>query len=204
MGIAVDSAGDIRIADYDTHQVLNFTNSGTLIFQTGSIGQGPGQFSHPTGVAVDAQGHTLVADAGSSRVQILDPNLNLITAFGNSTLYDGWNNNLLGLYTSADGHIYVVDSLEDDLSGRLSIFDSTGKLTFRRRFADSVGLSQSVQGLQKTSVAVASDGSIFVYVPGVPNIEECPVMYKFDSQLNELLGADADCSRGGGALDGDF
>lgn len=87
VGIAVDSAGDIRIADYDTHQVLNFTNSGTLIFQTGSIGRGLGQFYHPTGVAVDAQGHTLAADAGNSRVQILDGSGNFLNAFGKSSLY---------------------------------------------------------------------------------------------------------------------
>ena len=93
--------------------------------------------------------------------------------------------------------------MEDDPDGRLSVFDSSGKLTFRRRFGD-LNLNEGFGGRQKGSVAVAADGSIFVYVPGVPNLEECPIMFKFDAQLNELAAADADCSGGGGALDGDF
>jgi hypothetical protein len=194
VGVAVDSSGDVRIADYDSHQVLNFTNSGTLIFQTGSIGQGQGQFYHPTGVVVNSQGQTIVADEGNSRVVFLDASGNFLSAFGKSGLYGYYNN--IGMASTPDGHIYVVDSLPPfGQPTRFSTFDSQGNLTFRRFFADV--LPPNTNWPQPTSLAVGPDGSIYVDFAGHPaNTCANPVIAKFDTQLNKLATTSSGCDVG--------
>jgi hypothetical protein len=194
VGIAVDSAGDIRIAGYDTHQVLNFTNSGTLIFQTGSIGQGPGQFYHPTGVAVDAQGHTLAADAGNSRVQILDGSGNFLSAFGKSSLYGIYNN--IGLWSTQDGHIDVVDTFPPfAATSRFSTFDSQGNLTFRRYFSDV--LPTGTNWPTPTSLALGPNGNIYVDFARHPgNTCASPVIAEFNPQLTLLTTTSSGCDVG--------
>jgi sugar lactone lactonase YvrE len=197
VGVAVDSAGDIRIADYDSHQVSNFTNSGTLIFQTGSIGQG--QFYHPTGVAVNSQGQTIVADEGNSRVQILDGSGNFVSAFGHPTLYSYEDET--AVTSTPDGHIYVTDTLPDFSAERLSVFDSEGNLTFLRYFADVIqGKYQNLDF--PSAVSVAADGSIYVNFSGsLCTYGFSNLIIKFDSNLNPLTAADSPHCPGGMTVD---
>jgi tripartite motif-containing protein 71 len=102
VGLAVDSSGNFHVSNQATHQVFTFqvsgTNTLTLLYQAGGIGQGNGQFYYPYGIATDSAGNTYVADDHNSRVQILNTQLNFVSAFGNSTLYGGFNNNLVGLF----------------------------------------------------------------------------------------------------------
>ena len=195
VGITVDSAEDIRIADYQSHQVLNFTNSGTLIFQIGSIGQGTGQFYHPRAVAVDGLGRTLVADLGNSRVQILDGSGNFVSAFGHPTLYSYEDET--AVTSTPDGHIYVTDTLPDFSAERLSVFDSQGNLTFLRYFADAIqGKYQNLDF--PSAVAVAADGSIYVNFSGsLCTSGYSNLIIKFDSNLNPLTAADSPHCPGG-------
>jgi hypothetical protein len=193
-GITVDSAEDVRVADTNNHQVMNFTNNGTLIFQTGSRDQGPGQFYYPYGMAVDAQGHTLVADEGNSRVVFLDGSGTFLKAFGKSSLYGMYNN--IGVASTPDGHIYVADTLPPfGAATRFSAFDSQGNLTFRRYFFDV--LPPNTNWPAPTSLAVGPDGSIYVDFAGHPK-NSCanPVIAKFDAQLNRLATISSGCDVG--------
>ncbi|HPN63784.1 MAG TPA: SBBP repeat-containing protein [Candidatus Goldiibacteriota bacterium] len=72
-GVAVDSAGNVYVADSSNNRIQKFTSSGVFITKWGSYGNADGQFSYPYGVAVDSAGNVYVADSGNNRVQKFAP-----------------------------------------------------------------------------------------------------------------------------------
>jgi tripartite motif-containing protein 71 len=72
MGVAVDSAGFIYVADTGNHRIQKLTADGDFVAEWGSEGSEPGQFKSPSGIAVDGQGRVYVADTGNQRVQVLE------------------------------------------------------------------------------------------------------------------------------------
>lgn len=72
----------------------------------GEKGDGPGQFSDPTGIAVTAD-EVFVADARNSRIQVLDKNGKFLRAFGTDMLGRPMN------LAIADGKLYVPDYFKD-------------------------------------------------------------------------------------------
>ncbi|MEU0336681.1 RICIN domain-containing protein [Streptomyces sp. NPDC006193] len=76
--VAVDSAGDLYIADYGNHRVRKVAGDGTIstVAGTGAAGfggdggpAGSAKLSGPTGVAVDSAGTVYIADYGNHRVR---------------------------------------------------------------------------------------------------------------------------------------
>ncbi|MCC6456505.1 MAG: TIGR03663 family protein [Caldilineaceae bacterium] len=75
-GIAIDSAGNLLVADTGNKRILQFTATGELVNQVGGGGVRLGNFEEPTAVAVDPRdGNIFVADAWNRRIQKLDVNL---------------------------------------------------------------------------------------------------------------------------------
>ena len=62
VGVAVDSSGNVYVADYVNNRIQKFDSNGTFITKWGSYGSEDGQFSYPYGVAVDSSGNVYVAD----------------------------------------------------------------------------------------------------------------------------------------------
>jgi hypothetical protein len=99
-GLAVDTAGNVYVADHNNHTVRKVTASGTVTTLAGAAGipgsaDGVGaaaRFNGLTGVAVDVNGTVYVADAGSSTIR-------KISAGGVVTTFAG----LAGVAGSSDG-----------------------------------------------------------------------------------------------------
>ena len=68
-GIAVDSSGNVFVADTENHRIQKFDSNGNFITKWGSSGTGDGEFDWPDGVAVDSSGDVFVADSGNNRIQ---------------------------------------------------------------------------------------------------------------------------------------
>src|SRR5215212_3402562 len=51
-GVAIDSSGNVYVADTWNHRIQKFNSSGGFITKWGSSGTGNGQFSNPQGVAI--------------------------------------------------------------------------------------------------------------------------------------------------------
>jgi DNA-binding beta-propeller fold protein YncE len=69
-GLAIDTAGDVYVADGILDRVQEFSAGGKLLAGWGSSGTGPGELREPTGISVDCRGNLLVADTANNRVTI--------------------------------------------------------------------------------------------------------------------------------------
>ena len=97
-GIALDSSGNILVADAGNGRIEKFSPTGTFVTSIG-------QFEAPNGIAIDRAGNVYVAEIGSKhRVQKLAPN---------GTFIATWAPGLYGprrIAIGPDDSIYVVDS----------------------------------------------------------------------------------------------
>jgi len=71
-GIAVNTTGNIAIADYVGHCVYIFDKEGNCVTKIGSQGQNAGQFNYPHCVTYLNDNEILVADQGNHRIQQVD------------------------------------------------------------------------------------------------------------------------------------
>jgi DNA-binding beta-propeller fold protein YncE len=62
--VAIDSKGNIFVADTNNHCIQKFDNNGNFITMWGSEGTGDYQFIEPTSIAVDSQDNIYVVDMG--------------------------------------------------------------------------------------------------------------------------------------------
>ncbi len=70
-GIAVDSAGDVYVADQSNNRIQKFAGTGAFIAKWGVRGGAPGQLYNPYGVAIDPDRNMYVIDRGNNRIQKL-------------------------------------------------------------------------------------------------------------------------------------
>ncbi len=68
-GIAVDSRGNVFVADFYNHRVQKFAADGAFLTSFGGNGSGPGEFRFAIAVAVADDGTVFVADFANNRIQ---------------------------------------------------------------------------------------------------------------------------------------
>ncbi len=147
-GVALDSAGNLYIADFNNHRVRRVDPSGiiTTVAGNGSIGyagdNGPAisaRLNYPSGVAVDTKGNLYIADLYNQRVRKVDSNGIITTSAGNGTIaYAGDH----GPATSAG--LYLPRGVAVDDAGNLFIAE---QVNLRIRKVDAAtGLITTVAG----------------------------------------------------------
>lgn len=127
-GVAVDSLGQVYVADADLHEVFRIDRAGhlDLIAGTGTAGFGGdggpalgAQLNSPGGVAVDGQGNVYIADTGNGRVRVITPEGVLHTIAGTGAAdFDGDGgpalsavlNEPTALDVDAAGNIWIADT----------------------------------------------------------------------------------------------
>ncbi len=120
--VAVDSSGDVFVADSENHRIQKFDSNGNFITKWGSEGAGDGQFKWTYGVAVDSSGDVFVADSGNRRIQKFDSNGNFITKWGSQGTGDGQFNGPHDVAVDSSGDVFVADAY----NSRIQKFDSNG------------------------------------------------------------------------------
>jgi PKD repeat protein len=178
MGVGVDAAGNVYVADANNIRIQKFDSSGTFITKWGSPGSGNGEFgcdydsyseNGPYGVAMDTAGNVYVADRHNNRIQKFDSSGTFITKWGSYGTGDGEFNKPLGICVDSAGYLYVSDYWNN----RIQKFDSSG--TFIEKFVFSQGSGDGQFGLGPDSVAVDSAGNLYVTDPINSRVQ------KFDS-----------------------
>ena len=67
--VAVDSIGNIYVADFFGNKVVKYGSDGSVLMEFGSEGKGTGQFEGPAGIAVTTDGNIWVADQLNDRLE---------------------------------------------------------------------------------------------------------------------------------------
>ncbi len=131
-GVAVNSRGEVVIADSGNHRIQVTTGSadnlrelpGQFRFEFGRRGAGPGELVEPAGVAVDQDDNIYVADAGNHRIQKFDAQGRFLAAWGGPGRETGRFDRPTGLAIDrARKWIYVTDTD----NGRVQKLDLEGR-----------------------------------------------------------------------------
>jgi sugar lactone lactonase YvrE len=182
--IAVDSAGNLYVADRDNHTIRKITSAGVVSTLAGSAGT-PGsadgvgsnaRFNHPSGIAVDSAGNLYVADTDNHTIRKLVPvgtNWTVSTlagSVGSSGSANGTANNALfyqphGIAVDSVGNLYVADTLNSTIrklvpSGADWVVSTLAGLA---GFDDSVdGEGSNARFFDPYGIAVDSTGNLYV------------------------------------------
>lgn len=121
-GVAVDSAGNVFVADAYNHCIRQITPAGVVSTLAGTTNAGyadgignAAQFKWPSGVAVDGAGDVVVADNGNHRIRLISPDGMVTTLTGTNSGYaDGpastaQFNGPFGVTVDSVGKLYVAD-----------------------------------------------------------------------------------------------
>jgi DNA-binding beta-propeller fold protein YncE len=168
-GVAVDSLGNVYVADRDNNRIQKFSSNGDYITKWGTGGTGNGQFKFPGGVAVDSLGNVYVADTNNHRIQKFSSNGDYIIKWGtegssNSRFYYPF-----GVAVDSLGNVYVADTNNH----RIQKFSSNGD--YITKWGTGTEGSGNGQFKYPFGVAVDSLGNVYVADSGNNRIQ------KFDS-----------------------
>lgn len=84
-GIAIDSHGNIYVADTKNNRIQKFDSAGNFIRKWGSLGTGAGQFTSPQKIVIDSADHIWVGET-RSRIQKFDSDGNFLEMWGRGVL----------------------------------------------------------------------------------------------------------------------
>lgn len=158
-GIAVDSAGNVYVADMNNDRISFFTKAGLprIPSSLGRVGSGHGQFFYPHGIAVDNTGNIYVADTGNHQIQEFTSTSGpLKKQWGSKGSGINQFNSPEGIAVDVAGNVYVADTGNN----RIEEFDSSGSyVTSWGSYGSEVG-----QFNRPTSVAVDNTGIGYIYV----------------------------------------
>jgi YD repeat-containing protein len=152
--VAVDSAGNVWVADKGNNRIQKFNSKGEFVSKFGSSGSGNGQLSIPTSLAVDAQGNIWVAERGNNRIQKFSPSGEYLAKFGSSGTGNGQFNGPEGVAIDAQGNIWVSDTY----NGRVQKFKSNGEFI---KVVSSKGSGTGQLG-EPTGIDVGPGGKVWV------------------------------------------
>jgi len=171
-GIAVDSSGNVYVADYNNHMIRKIDPSGNVTTLAGSTssgstnGQGASaKFKFPIDVAADSFGNVYVADKGNHLIRRIDSSGNVTTlagSVGSGGLTNGQGtaakfSSPYGVEVDLSGNIFVADHNNHqirkiDPAGNVSTFAGSGTAGFANgqgtnaKFNKPIGLALDILG----------------------------------------------------------
>jgi uncharacterized protein (TIGR03437 family) len=180
VGVAVDAAGNVYIADFGNSLVRKVSASGAISTVAGnrSFGYsgdgGPAvnaQLDGPQGVAVDAAGDLFIADTGNNLIREVTPGGLIATVAGNGLAgYSGDGGpatsaqvgSPVGVAVDAAGDIYIVDNSncvrQVYPNGLIATIAGNGSLGY----SGDGGLATQAQLNAPLAIALGTNGNLYV------------------------------------------
>ncbi len=176
--IAINSDGQIYVAEEFNHRISVFNPDGTLATTFGEFGQlyvegdpyfslmsgtqSGGVFNRPSGIAIGPSGNIYVSDTWNYRIQVFTPDGKFLNSwgqrgeFGNNAQADPvdgfWGPR--GIAVDSNENVYVADTGNK----RVRVYTSTGQYV---RDIGSAG-SENGQLDEPSSVTISTDGLLYV------------------------------------------
>lgn len=183
-GIAVDTAGNVYVADTWNHRIQKFDANGKFLTMWGTNGDTRGiahidplLFYGPRAIAIDAQGNVLVTDTGNKRVLKFSPDGIPLAQYGGVGAESGKFLEPVGIAIDAQGNIFIADTW----NLRIQKFDAN--FNFITQWAVPAWESQSV--VNKPYLAVDAQGHVFATDPEMSRV----LKFSNDGKLLAVFGA---------------
>jgi sugar lactone lactonase YvrE len=182
-GLAVDSAGNVYVANTRNHTIYRLAASGVMTVLAGRPGSsgsadgigGDARFRYPQGIAVDGSGNVFVADSGNNTIRRITPDGRVTTLAGRARLVgsaDGTGDNARFNYPNSvavdkAGNVYVAD-LYNAVIRKVT---SQGVVTTLAGLAGDAGSADGKGAAARFNfpVSVAVDPADNVYVADINN-----------------------------------
>ncbi|HTB50824.1 MAG TPA: hypothetical protein VK701_07590, partial [Solirubrobacteraceae bacterium] len=163
-GLAVDSSGDLLVADYGNNRIQELNEKDEFVREFGSAGTGPEQFEGPLNIALSGA-NLYITDYRNNRVQEFSTTGSPLNRFSECTGGPGHFSNPYGIATDPhNGDLYVVDN------GNTRVQECTPAGGFVTKFG-SAG-SGPGQLTAPTGVAVSAAGGIYAVDNATNRVEE--------------------------------
>jgi sugar lactone lactonase YvrE len=186
--VAVDSSGNVYVADTGNSMVREITSGGVVSTLAGSAGHagssdgtgGSAQFDAPEGIAVNNLGDVFVADTMNHTIREIVPG-GVVTTFagfpGNFGSADGTNgaaqfNRPAGLAIDGSGNIFIADTFNHTIreitpAGVVSTIAGLARI-----FGDSDGTNCAASFFEPEAIAVGSGDTLYVADAGNDSIRQ--------------------------------
>jgi sugar lactone lactonase YvrE len=179
-GLAVDSGGNVYVADTNNHTIRKVVPSTSAVTTVAGLAGNAGcadgmgslaQFNYPSGVAVDNAGNVYVADTDNHTIRAISSSGQVSTlagSAGNSGGADGTGSaarfdSPSDVAVDSSGNVYVADT--DNFTIR-KVVPSTGLVTTLAGLAETSGsadgLGSEVRFFHPAGIAVDSSSNIYV------------------------------------------
>jgi uncharacterized repeat protein (TIGR03803 family) len=177
-GVAVDSAGNVYVADWGNDEIREITSSGVVTTLAGSAGQtgssdGTGsaaRFNLPQAVAVDSEGNVYVADEWNFEIRKISPS-DVVTTLAGSVGQSGSSNGTgsaarfyypSGVAVDSEGNVYVADYDNQEIRNITPAGVVSTLAGSARQPGSSNGISRAARFCSPAGVAVDSEGNVYV------------------------------------------
>ncbi len=183
VGGAVDSSGNLWVADRENNRVEEFNAKGEFLFQFGTKGSGNGQLNSPTDVAFTTNdGSIWVVDSGNDRIEKFTLAGAYVSQIGASGGGAGQFVEPFGVVVSED-HTWV-----SDLGGnRLEEFDSQNRFMTEIRNHGAGG--ENGEFNRPMGIAADADGQLWVADSGNNRIQKLNAKGEYISKFGRKMGA---------------
>ena len=152
--IALDSKGNVYLADEWFNRISIFSKDGEWIGKWGTAGSSGGQINRPSGLAFDRDDNLFLVDSLNNRVQIFTTGGKFLSKWGKPGSGDGEFNMPWGITIDQRGEVYVADWRNN----RIQKFTPDGQ------FLMKLGTEGSGDGEFKRPTGVGVDRVGLIYV----------------------------------------
>jgi sugar lactone lactonase YvrE len=195
-GVAVDSSGNVYVADLRNDTIRKIAPGGLVTTFAGATGQsgsangsgGTARFTDPNGVAVDSAGNVYVADTGNQLIRKISPSGAVSTLAGGGASFASDGTGSAANFTAPDSvavdnadNVYVADNYEEEIrkitpAGAVTTLGGWSFLGESHgvppNYGNEEGTGPGAEFADPSGVAVDSSGNVYVADTGNNSIRK--------------------------------